>query len=192
MSPLFSAFNRDFYERIIPYHIADIESFPSEVLQCLRNGGFTVSMSGRRRCTIALDEAHEMCINKDLKAAVTHPTKSNLQKQNIIFNYHIKAHKNIIHELFPERKSNQPPSNAILDSTPQIYQSKGNVKQMCSLVRTNNLLTITPSHNRGILNVFSGEKATLEQETDMLNFHQIGTQAYLDHIEHHITPTKFQ
>ena len=33
---------------------------------------------------------------------------------------------------------------------------------------------------------FSGEKATLEQETDMLTFHQIGTQAYLDYVQHHI------
>jgi len=47
---------------------------------------------------------------------------------------------------------------------------------MCSLNRDNDLLTIIPSHNRGILNVFSGEKATLEQETDMLTFHQISTQ----------------
>ena len=87
MSPLFSAFNRDFYERIIPYHIADIESFPSEVLQCLINDGFTVSMSGCRWCAIALGEAHEMYINKDLKAAVTHPTKSELQK-TLFFNDH--------------------------------------------------------------------------------------------------------
>ena len=110
--PLFSAFDRDFYEIIIP---ADIERYPSEVLQCLRNGGFTVSiiLSGHRWHSVALDEAHEMSINKDLKAAVTNPTKSNLQKKTLFFNYCIKSYENVIKELFPER-INQPPVNAKL------------------------------------------------------------------------------
>jgi len=104
MSSLFSAFDCNFYERIIPYHLANIELFPPEVLKHLKSGSFTVSVTGQRWCTVALDEAHEICINKDLKAAVIHPTKSYIPTENItLFNYCIKAYKNIIHELFPER-----------------------------------------------------------------------------------------
>ena len=55
---------------------------------------------------------------------------------------------------------------------------------MCSLVREKNLLVTTT--NRGILNVFSGQRATPEQETDMLNFRRIGKQAYFDYVTHHI------
>ena len=184
MAPLFTAFDRDFYERIIPYHLADIELFPPEVLQCLKNGGFTVSITGQRWCAVALDEAHEMCINKDLKAAVTRPTKSYLQKTTLFFNYRIKAYKNIIHELFPDREIKQSTSNTIIDSTPQTCQSEENIKQMCSLIRDKNLLITTT--NRGILNVFSGQKATPEQEADMLNFRCIGKQAYFDYVTYHI------
>ena len=184
MVPLFSAFDRDFYERIIPHHLADIELFPPEILKCLMNGGFTVSITGQRWCAVALDEAHEMCINKDLKAAVIRPTTSYLQKTTLFFNYRIKAYKNIIHELFPEKDTKQSTSNTIIDSTPQSYQGEENIKQMCSLIRTKNLLMTTT--NRGILNVFSGQKATPEQEADMLNFRHIGTQAYLDYVTHHI------
>ena len=85
-----------------------------------------VSILGHRWCAVALDEAHEMCINKDLKAEVAHPTK---QKKTLFFNYRIKSYKNIVKELFPKR-INRPPSNAILTQT---CQNEENIKQMRSL-----------------------------------------------------------
>ena len=71
--------------------------------------------------TLAFDEAHEMCINKDLKAAVVRPTKTYLQKTTLFFNYRIRAYKNLIRQLFPERFSCSIKSNTVLDSTPNAY-----------------------------------------------------------------------
>ena len=40
MAPLFAAFDSDTYEQIIPRYLADMKSFPTHVLQCLKEGGF--------------------------------------------------------------------------------------------------------------------------------------------------------
>ena len=66
MTPLFFAYDRDHYQKKLPYHFADLLSFPQNIMDCLKSA-WTVSLKGNRGHNVALDEAHEMCINKDLK-----------------------------------------------------------------------------------------------------------------------------
>ena len=76
MAPLFFAYDRPIYQRLLPEHIADIESFPKEIIDSFTAGGFTVKVTKGLNHAVALNEAHEMCINRDLKMAVVRPAKA--------------------------------------------------------------------------------------------------------------------
>ena len=77
MAPLFFAFDRTTYQHLIPYHLGDLQKFPPNILEHLQKG-FTVAINGGKGHAVALDEAHEMCVNKDFKMAITRPTQSYL------------------------------------------------------------------------------------------------------------------
>ena len=80
---LFTAFDQHVYKVLIPHHLADVLEYPKEIVSCFEAGGFTVSMNGQDMNNIALDEAHEMAINKDMKIAVVRPSTEYLQKTAI-------------------------------------------------------------------------------------------------------------
>ena len=65
MAALFTAVDRTNYQRLIPQHIVDMLTIPREILSHLSHGGFTVSIRGRHGHSVGIDEAHEMCINKE-------------------------------------------------------------------------------------------------------------------------------
>ena len=65
--PLFHAFDRPNYSRMLPLHSYHMNTLPSYVLDHFKNGGFCVSESGLEGNQLMLDEYHEMLINKDTK-----------------------------------------------------------------------------------------------------------------------------
>lgn len=46
LTPLFTAFDRPCYTKIIPHHITEYHSFPESIKTCFESGGFTVSTKG--------------------------------------------------------------------------------------------------------------------------------------------------
>ena len=103
-----------------------------------------------------------MCINKDLKTAVVHPTKTYLQKTTLFFNYHIKSQKNLIRQLFPERFTQTTNSNTILDSTSQAHHREENIQQMCSTISTCSLLPPQLQTNHQCLQWTTGNPWTIQ------------------------------
>ena len=78
MAALFTAMDRKGYQKLISGHIVDVLKMPQTVLAQLRQGGWTVSLTGRAFPSVAVDESHETSINKDCKRYVTHPSAESM------------------------------------------------------------------------------------------------------------------
>ena len=89
LAPLFAAFDRFHYQKLLPNHLHDLAKMPSEVLSFFENGAFVCSVTGSHMCSVALDE---MLVNKDLKPTIDLPTKEYLDRMLLL-------QKNVKHEV---------------------------------------------------------------------------------------------
>ena len=71
MAAVFIAYDRFNYQKLIAQHINDLLTMPQEIIEQLHRGGFTVSILGSPGHSVGIDEAHEMCVNKDCKEFIT-------------------------------------------------------------------------------------------------------------------------
>lgn len=70
---LLRSWDRTHYEREIPLHLAHLLQWPEYVTDALKAGLWTVSVIGAAFRSLALDEAHEQLINRDLKMSLSRP-----------------------------------------------------------------------------------------------------------------------
>ena len=78
-------------------HLADLLTFPKIVLDNMQTGSsFAVSIRGEKGHAVALHEAHEMLINKDMKSAIIRPSKTYLQKTSLFLQFRKRAYKHSI------------------------------------------------------------------------------------------------
>ena len=104
MAPLFTAFDRPNYSKLIPRHIHDILTISKDIISLLSRGGFVVSILGRSNKCIGIDEAHEMCINRECKEHVTRPSADYINRIANFLPIRAKAMKNAEEQLFPEKE----------------------------------------------------------------------------------------
>ncbi|CAC5371098.1 unnamed protein product [Mytilus coruscus] len=101
---LFHAFDRQNYQRLIPYHLADLHTFPEPVIKHFAAGCFSVSISGKHLYSVVLDEAHEMEINLKSKNALNSFSQSSLANLTFYLPYRAKTLHNLKSELQLERE----------------------------------------------------------------------------------------
>ena len=89
MCQVFTAFDRLNYIKILPQHFAEVSSLRDVVKDCFSKGGFVCNIRGREIHAVALDEVHEMLINKDIKMYIVRPSKEYLNK--IMYYYPVRS-----------------------------------------------------------------------------------------------------
>ena len=185
MAPIFSAFDHTTYQNLIAQNLADIQSLPQEVLNAFKMGGFVVSITGRAWHSVAVDEAHEMCINKDCKTSIVRPTPDYISRVANYIPLRTKCLQNLRHQIFPEEndKTDTTPTS-FLTTNANDKKTATNVRAQISAIKSAELLKIIES-NRGLINPFSKKKATHEQEHDLSSFRNIGTTEFKKYISYY-------
>jgi hypothetical protein len=89
---------------LIPYHLAEILTFPKYVLQHFCNGCFSASISGKDMFSVALDEGHEMEINLKSENALNSFSQSYLATLTYYLPFRAKTLHNFKLELNLERE----------------------------------------------------------------------------------------
>ena len=107
MAADFTAFDHPIYQKLITNHIQDVLKMPDELLEYLKTGGFTVSISGNTFHSVGLDESHKMLINKYVKQAVVRPIKDYISRIARYIPLRIKYIEHLKKELFKDKCSSQ-------------------------------------------------------------------------------------
>ena len=167
MAALFTAFDRPTYQRLIEHHISDMANCPKPILKALRDGAFSVSITGRPTHSVAIDEAHEMCVNKDCKQAITRPNADNIDRTSKILPLRSKGLKNLDKELFPERST--APSTGVLT-----LLSSSDSKKLNENIRAQETT------------LFTGKPALPEVAADLLKFRLLGQEEFETHVQYNV------
>ena len=80
---------------------------PYDLLVAFQQGAFVVSISGNKWHSVAIDEAHEMLINKECKTSITRPTPDLINRIAHYLPYRSTVLENAQKQFFPETPPSQ-------------------------------------------------------------------------------------
>ena len=189
MAPVFTAFDHPTYQKIISNHISDLVCTPQSVILMSEQGAFVVSIGGREWHSVAIDEAHEMLINKHCKMSITKPSPDYINCVAKYITYRTKTLQEFMQQLSPTPPELKKPKvteawEVYFSSKSEKIQQKNVIAQI-QAISNNSLLEIT-KHNRGLINPFTNKTASTQQSHDLLNFRYIGQQEFLLRISYFI------
>ncbi len=178
MAPIFTAFDHPVYQKLISTHVADVLTMPTAVKTMFQQGAFVVSITGRPWHSVAIDESHEMLINKDCKTSIVRPLPDYINRIAHYMPYRSKAVQNLKNQIIPPKPDQKPSVQSPFSSNPNDSKCERNILAQIDAATTNNLLAITDT-NRGLINPFTNKQATAIQHHDLMNFRSIGQQEFL-------------
>ena len=181
LAPLFTAFDRPHYQRLIPTHLHDLLKLPTEIKKNLESGAFVCSISGTKMRSIALDEAHEMLVNKDLKTTIVHPTKEYLDR--ILYYYPVRSLviKSLRHLALLDRGDHDSVKLFASNECARSLKTEENMNCMMTKLEKSKCLTLDLECKQ--LQSLCGQIATCEQEIDLTGFWDVEKRLFMNLID---------
>ena len=189
MAAVFTAFDHQTYRKLIAQHLADLCTFPGDIIDSFKQGGFVVSLSGKQWHSVAVDEAHEMKINKECKTSIIQPSQDYINRIASYIPYRAKCMENLREQLFPEvnhttyNVPNAP--NSIVCEDYRAKRSTANIIAQRNLMLSVEYLPLEIT-NMILCNPFKKKVATSDQQHDMLQFRSIGQDEFDRHVAYYI------
>ncbi|CAC5359268.1 unnamed protein product [Mytilus coruscus] len=168
---LFHAFDRQNYQRLIPYHLADLHTFPEPVIKHFAAGCFSVSISGKHLYSVALDEAHEMEINLKSKNALNSFSQSSLANLTFYLPNRAKTLHNLKSELKLEREEGLYQREGTMS---YVKNAEKTVCEYMSNLETSSLFVINCNEN--LHHIFTRTETDHEQTDSLINYRKYGEE----------------
>ncbi|CAG2187243.1 unnamed protein product [Mytilus edulis] len=168
--PLFHAFDRPLYLKLVPYHLADLLTFPQPILDFFSLGAFAVSITGTDLNCVALDEAHETQINLQTKQALNSTTKQSLASTCLSLPFRAKVLQNLKKQLLIKHQ------NSTIGEISIRQNDEKNIQEYMKSLDTSYLFT--NETNTKLHQIFTGEICAPNISSDMLNYRKYGEEDF--------------
>ena len=110
-------------------------------------GGFVVSLSGRPRHSVALDEAHEMKINKECKTSIVRPSRDYISRVASYLPFRAKCNENplTLKSYYFQKNVMQIGYRSIVTTNAQGIKVSANINSQVTLMVSNDVLLLVGS-----------------------------------------------
>ena len=171
-----------FYSRLLPQNLVDIHRFPKCVIEHFEMGGFVMNVSGRNNHSQGLDEGHESCINKDVKAALNTCSEQSISKAV----RYVPTRANCLRKLKEVLGISRPDPPVFSSSTAASHEENVIALKNCLVKSYLFAIYLDPSQNiqrDNVHHLFSLKVIDQTQSENLLNLENIGSQHLKRYIE---------
>ena len=149
-----------------------------------------MSILGRPCHSVGIDEAHEMCVNKECKQYITRPSGEYMSRMATFLPIRAKAIKALEQQIYADKKPTTKEAITSMRTTdPECIKHEANVKTQVDKLQSHSLSFPSSSPSNTLQHLFSAKSITPQQNHDLMNFRQLGQTEYERNVDFYILRT---
>ena len=140
------------------------------------NGAFAAHITSRPGHATAMDETHEMVINRIIKGCITRPNPELIEQTSFAIPFRNDCQKQLKNQVGLEDKADY-----FTEERKDVKVANSNIDKMVQLIKTKQVLDST-GNDMNLANKFIDAVATPDQQHDLLLFRDIGQNEFNNHV----------